>query len=82
MNEQVDRQVASDGDRVAPPFERRYTVAQVAALAGVSPKAVYADIQRGALKARRKRHATKGYMVVESELRRWLDEEFEEVPVA
>ncbi len=62
------------------PFERRYTVAEVAEVAEVSPKTVYADIRCGALKARRKRHASKGYTVAESELRRWLAEEFEDVP--
>ncbi len=62
------------------PFERRYTIAEVAEVAEVSPKTVHADIRGGALKARRKRHASRGYTVTESELRRWLDEEFEDVP--
>lgn len=62
-----------------PPFERRYTVAQVAEIAMVSVEAVYADIRLGALKARRKRHASRGYVVLEGELRRWLEDEFEEV---
>ena len=80
MDTQVDGQVAPErGATAAPPFERRYTVAQVAEVAGVSVETVYADIGRGALKARRKRRATRGYVVMESELRRWLDEEFEDV---
>lgn len=63
----------------AAPVERRYTVAQVAEMAMVSVEAVYADIKVGALKARRKRHATRGYVVLESELMRWLEDEFEDV---
>ena len=49
-------------------------------MACVSRETVYADIKLGALKARRKRHATRGYVVLESELKRWLEDEFEEVP--
>lgn len=63
----------------AAPVERRYTVAQVAEMAMVSVEAVYADIKAGTLKARRKRHATRGYVVLESELMRWLEDEFEDV---
>lgn len=67
-------------DEVAPAVERRYTIAEVAEIACVSRETVYADIKLGALKARRKRHATRGYVVLESELKRWLEDEFEEVP--
>lgn len=67
-------------DEVAPAVERRYTIAEVAEMACVSRETVYADIKLGALKARRKRHATRGYVVLESELKRWLEDEFEEVP--
>lgn len=66
-------------DEVAPAVERRYTIAEVAEIACVSRETVYADIKLGALKARRKRHATRGYVVLESELKRWLEDEFEEV---
>lgn len=66
-------------DEVAPAVERRYTIAEVAEMACVSRETVYADIKLGALKARRKRHATRGYVVLESELKRWLEDEFEEV---
>ena len=79
MNELVNGQVTPQGDKVAAPVERRYTVAQVAEIAMVSVEAVYADIRLGALKARRKRHASRGYVVLEGELRRWLEDEFEEV---
>lgn len=68
------------GVPVAPaPIERRYTVAEVAEAARVSADTVLADIHAGVLKARRKRHATRGYTVLEDELRRWLEDEFEEV---
>jgi hypothetical protein len=67
-------------DEVAPAVERRYTIAEVAEIACVSRETVYADIKLGALKARRKRHATRSYVVLESELKRWLEDEFEEVP--
>lgn len=67
-------------DEVAPAVERRYTIAEMAEIACVSRETVYADIKLGALKARRKRHATRGYVVLESELKRWLEDEFEEVP--
>lgn len=67
-------------EEAAAPVERRYTIAEVAEMACVSRETVYADIKLGALKARRKRHATRGYVVLESELKRWLEDEFEEVP--
>ncbi len=69
-----------DEEVAATAVERRYTVAEVAEMARVSQETVYADIRLGALRARRKRHATRGYVVLESELRRWLEDEFEEVP--
>lgn len=61
------------------PVERRYTVAEVAEAARVSADTVLRDIHAGVLKARRKRHASRGYVVLEGELRRWLEDEFEEV---
>lgn len=66
--------------QVAPPIERRYTVAEVAEVSRVSADTVLRDIQCGALKARKKRHASRGYVILEGELRRWLEDEFEEVP--
>lgn len=60
-------------------FEKRYTVPEVARIACVSAETVRRDIRKGVLKARRKRHAAT-YVVPGGELRRWLDEEFEEVP--
>ncbi len=74
-DEEVGRGAALD----ARPFERRYTVAQVAEMSGLNAETVYEDIRRGALKARRKRRSTRGYTVLESELRRWLEDEFEDV---
>lgn len=72
--------MALDEGVAAPAVERRYTIAEVAEMACVSRETVYADIKLGALKARRKRHATRGHVVLESELKRWLEDEFEEVP--
>ena len=63
-----------------PAIERRYTVAEVAEIAKLSTETVYEEIRRGLLRARRKRHSTRGYVVMEGELRRWLEDEFEEVP--
>ena len=79
MNELVNGQVTPECDRGAAPVERRYTVAQVAEMAMVSVETVYDDIKSGALRARRKCHATRGYVVLESELKRWLEDEFEDV---
>ncbi len=75
----ADEEVGRVAGGEARPFERRYTVAQVAEMSGLNAETVYEDIRRGALKARRKRRSTRGYTVLESELRRWLEDEFEDV---
>lgn len=79
MNELVNGQVTPQGDKVAAPFERRYTVAEVAAVCRLSEESVRRAIRSGELTAKRKRHARRTYVVTESELRRWLEDEFEEV---
>lgn len=72
-------EAAARQQEVLPPFERRYTVAEVASVCRLSEESVRRAIRSGELAAKRKRHARRTYVVTESELRRWLEDEFEDV---